>query len=164
MGLHLLSVYCLGVVRTLRGRPGFQEVGLDVLAPPVEPVLRLSLEDGVLGRTPKTRVSTPHPLPLCSATKPRRLPQNPGLTLILFCLCGKLSHSSKKDGPVSLWDGLFVMQLIIVLLRFQILENHISIGSKGQTFYNNLFLRLDSLGVRLVLEILSSGLVFLCEK
>lgn len=42
------------------------------------------------------------------------------------------------------------MKLIIILLRFQILENYSSMGSKGQKFYNHFFLRLDSSGVRLV--------------
>lgn len=40
------------------------------------------------------------------------------------------------------------MELSIVLLRFQILENYSSMGSKSLTFYNHVFLRLDSLGIR----------------
>lgn len=102
---------------TWGGRPGLQEVELDVVASPVEPALRLNLEasaeadkDGLsLGESQSRKESTPHLLRISSASKP-------GLTSILLCLCGELSHSSEKDGPVSLEDGLFVIKLIIVLL------------------------------------------------
>lgn len=71
-------------------------MGLAMLASSVEPVLRLNLEDGVLGRTPKNKASTLHLLPFSSVTKPRRLPQNLELTLILLGLCGKVSHDQRR--------------------------------------------------------------------
>lgn len=55
--------------------------------------------------------------------------------------------------------GFFVMKLMIVLFKFRILETYSSMGSKGQTFYNNLFLGLDQ-----SLKILLSELVYLYEK
>lgn len=96
---------------------------------------------GCLWESPKEeRVNTPSPIP--SAKE---------LTSTLLGLCGKSSHWSGKDGLVSLKDGLFVMKLVIVLLRFQILENYSSVGSKGQTSSGNFFLGFHFLlGVRQV--------------
>lgn len=67
------------MVTTWGGRPGLQEVELDVVASPVEPALRLNLEasteadkDGLsLGESQSRKESTPHLLRISSASKPR---------------------------------------------------------------------------------------------
>lgn len=99
---------------------------------------------GCLWESPKA-VKSQHPIFSVSL-----LPQSPGLTSILLCLCGELSHSSEKDGPVSLKDGLFVIKLIIVLLSkiFRFWKIIAPQAPKAKHFIIISFLGLDSPGVR----------------